>query len=126
MIATVSALLNAVNTGKASFDDVLSFINERYTFSPTAFNNGSLFNAAGENNGSCRVFAFAKLHNISALDTLTLFAEHYKSVAANPAGADHQNIRQFKKNGWAGLMFKGQPLKAKADITAVVVDQSAI
>ena len=125
MIATVSALLNAVNTGKASFDDVLSFINDRYSFTPTAFSNGALFNAAGENNGSCRVFAFAQLHNISALDTLSLFAEHYKAVAANPIGTDHQNIRQFKKNGWAGFMLKGQPLKLKP-AAAAAVDQAGI
>jgi hypothetical protein len=126
MIAPISALLNAVHTGKASFDDVLNFINDRYTFTPTAFSNGALSNAAGENNGSCRVFAFAQLHNLSANDTLSLFAEHYKSVAANPAGADHQNIRQFKKNGWAGLMFKGHALHSKPVVTETVVDQTAI
>lgn len=126
MFASVSALLAAVQSGKANFDDVLSHINAHYEFTPTAFNNGSLLNQAGENSGSCRVFAFAQLHHLNALDTLSLFAEHYKAVAANPAGEDHQNIRQFKKYSWAGIMFKGQPLKAKVVVTEKPIDHKAI
>ena len=78
-----------------------------------------------KNAGSCRVFAFAKLHNLSAPDTLSLFAEHYKSVLANPIGTDHQNIRQFKKYSWAGISLKGEVLKAKPP-AAKPVDQKAI
>ena len=125
MITSVSALLNAVQTGKAQFEDVLNYINQHYYYTPTAFNNGKLYNAENENAGSCRVFAFAKLHNLSAPDTLSLFAEHYKSVIANPIGSDHQNIRQFKKYSWAGVSFKGDALKAKPP-AAKPVDQKAI
>ncbi len=125
MITSVSALLNAVQTGKAQFEDVLNYINQHYYYTPTAFNNGKLYNAENENAGSCRVFAFAKLHNLSAPDTLSLFAEHYKSVIANPIGSDHQNIRQFKKYSWAGISLKGEVLKAKPP-AAKPVDQKAI
>lgn len=113
MFASVSALLAAVQSGRARFDDVLAQINSQYDYTPTAFNNGALNNKAGENAGSCRVLAFAQLHHLGSLDTLTLFAEHYAAVAANPIGEDHQNIRQFKKYGWSGVQFKGVALKAK-------------
>ena len=83
-------------------------------------------NTAGQNSGSARVLAFGQLHHLSVLDTLSLFAEHYKAVLANPAGEDHQNIRQFKKYGWGGVQFKGQPLKAKAVVVEQQIDHKAI
>ncbi|AXI03243.1 HopJ type III effector protein [Aquirhabdus parva] len=115
MAAETSTLLNRIDQGQAQFSDVLEFINQRYDFTPTAFNNGSVHNAAGENSGSCRVFAFAKLHHLSDLDTLKLFAEHYQAVKATPAGEDHQNIRNFIRYSWAGLVFEGQALTAKTE-----------
>jgi hypothetical protein len=111
MSATISALLNAIDHEQAQFSNVLDLINAHYEFIPTAFDNGSLHNSAGENSGSCRVFSFAKLHNLSDLDTLKLFAEHYKSVQATPTGEDHQNIRNFQHYGWAGIVFHGEALK---------------
>ena len=110
MSAAISALLHRLDQQNAQFSDVLDFINTHYAFTPTAFENGTQHNAAGENVGSCRVFAFAKLHHLSDLDTLELFAEHYLSVKATPHGEDHQNIRQFKHYGWEGIVFHGQPL----------------
>ncbi|GAB2979514.1 hypothetical protein GCM10027049_13510 [Mucilaginibacter puniceus] len=53
------------------------------------------------------------MHNLSAADTLYLFAEHYQSVLANPDGIDHQNIRQFMANGWEGVVFEAEVLKVK-------------
>jgi hypothetical protein len=127
MFASISALLAAVQSGNAKFDDVLNYINANYDFTATAFNNGSACNQAGENSGSCRVLAFAQLNRLNALDTLSLFAEHYQAVAANPAGEDHQNIRQFKKYGWSGVQFKGHALKAKAVVQATApIDHTAI
>jgi hypothetical protein len=66
-----------------------------------------------QNQGSAKVFAFAKLNGLSAEDTLWLFAEHYHSVLADPTGIDHQNIRQFIVHGWPGIEFKGEALVAK-------------
>lgn len=111
MAAAISALLHRLDQQEAKFSDVLDLINAHYEFTPTAFENGALHNAAGENSGSCRVFAFAKLHDLSDLDTLELFAEHYLSVKATPTGEDHQNIRNFKHYGWEGIVFHGRPLK---------------
>jgi hypothetical protein len=70
-------------------------------------------NEAGENQGSAKVFAFAIINNLSKEDTLLLFAEHYQSVLETPEGIDHQNIRQFMTQGWAGIQFEGVALTAK-------------
>ena len=43
-----------------TFSETISVIEENYDFIPTAFENGTQHNAAGENSGSCKLFAFAK------------------------------------------------------------------
>jgi HopJ type III effector protein len=113
MLTTISELLEAIKQENAQFSDVLHLIDTHYEFTPTAFDNGSTHNAVNENSGSFRVFSFAQLHQLSELDTLHLFAEHYRAVRANPAGTDHQNIRNFAQYGWSGIVFHGQALKEK-------------
>lgn len=119
MYAPNSALLNALAHHKINFKQVLKFIESRYDFEPTPFQNGSLNNAAGENQGSCKVLCFAHLNNFNQLDTLSLFAEHYQAVKDHPEGTDHQNIRQFIQHGWAGVHFEGHALTPKANIDAI-------
>ena len=41
------------------FTETMSVIEENYKFKPTAFKNGTLENAEGQNSGSCKLFAFA-------------------------------------------------------------------
>lgn len=106
-------LLNRLSAGEAQFSDVLAYIEARYTHTPTAFQNGAQANAAEQNQGSAKVFAFAQLNGLDAAQTLTLFAEHYAAVLATPEGTDHQNIRQFMQHGWQGIQFSGQALTAK-------------
>jgi len=79
----------------------------------TCIQNGAQHNAATENQGSAKVFSFAKLQGLDQAQTLSLFAEHYASVLATPEGTDHQNIRQFMQNGWDGVKFEGQALTEK-------------
>ncbi len=124
MFPSVSALLAAVASGRAQFDQVIDHIDSLYMFRPTAFRNGPLYNAIGENSGAARVLAFGQLHHLSVLDTLSLFAEHWQAVKAKPEGDDHKNIRYFKKYGWSGLSFDHPPLVPKA--VAPVVDRRAI
>lgn len=119
MYAPNSALLNALANHKINFKQVLKFIEARYDFEPTAFQNGEHKNAATENQGSCKIFCFAHLNNFSQLDTLALFAEHYEAVQNNPAGTDHQNIRQFMHHGWQGIHFEGHALIPKAHIDEI-------
>lgn len=96
------------------FKDVIAFIDEHYDFTPTKFNNGNTVNDAGQNNGSCKIFSFAKLNDLSKEETLNLFGEFYRDdVLKNPDGSDHQNIRNFMKSGWDEVSFEGKALSRK-------------
>ena len=95
------------------FDDFLAVIDANYRFVPSAFSNGEQVNKTGENSGSCKVFAFGLLHQLTQQQTLGLFGQHYRDVLANPSGDDHQNIRQFMQHGWDGITFEQQSLISK-------------
>ncbi|HED35688.1 MAG TPA: type III effector [Gammaproteobacteria bacterium] len=96
------------------FEDTLSVIDSLYQFTPTAFTNGPLRNAKNENNGSCKIFAFAQLQNLTPEQTLHCFGDYYrKDVLQNPDSVDHQNIRNFISTQWAGISFSGKALSAK-------------
>ncbi|MDQ1095399.1 MULTISPECIES: HopJ type III effector protein [Chryseobacterium] len=96
------------------FKEVIAYIDEYYDFTPTKFTNGNTVNEAGQNNGSCKVFSFARLNDLSKEETLNLFGEFYREdVLKNPEGNDHQNIRNFMQYGWAGISFEGEALKTK-------------
>ncbi|AXY78865.1 HopJ type III effector protein [Paraflavitalea soli] len=109
----IPALIKSLKENTRTFKEVLEFIETYYQHQPTAFKNGEAYNEATQNQGSARVFAFAQLNNLNEEDTLSLFAEHYQAVLKTPAGTDHQNIRQFRKHGWAGIAFEGQALLTK-------------
>jgi hypothetical protein len=96
------------------FNEVIAHIDETYDFKPTKFTNGNTVNEAGQNNGSCKIFSFARLHNLSKDKTLALFGEFYRNdVLRNPGGTDHQNIRNFMASGWEGISFEGEALTKK-------------
>lgn len=102
------------NPDKISFDETMDVIEVNYDFNPTVFNNGNLINQSGENNGSCKLFAFAKLQGLNEQQTLDCFGLYYRhDVLQSPNGTDHQNIRNFMKSGWKGLEFENQPLTPK-------------
>jgi len=97
-----------------TFQETINVIEENYDFVPTAFKNGNQHNNAGENNGSCKIFSFAKLQNLSKETTLACFGSYYfEDVLKNPDGNDHQNIRNFIQNGWGGIQFEGEALIEK-------------
>ena len=97
-----------------TFNDTIAVIDAHYDFTPTAFRNGELQNEAGQNNGSCKVFSFAKLHNLTPQQTLHCFGAYYRDdVLKHPQGTDHQNIRNFIKTGWEGIVFQGNALTLK-------------
>ena len=110
MKAQITTLIQKLKDNSLPFKAVTEFIDTYYQHQPTAFKNGEAYNEATQNQGSARVFAFARLHDLGKEDTLHLFAEHYQSVLNNPEGTDHQNIRQFMAHGWAGVVFEGQAL----------------
>ncbi len=97
-----------------TFQATIAVIDAHYDFTPTAFRNGELHNAAGQNNGSCKVFSFAKLHKLTPQQTLHCFGAYYRDdVLKHPHGTDHQNIRNFIKTGWEGITFEGEALTPK-------------
>lgn len=113
----LSAFLQRLDQSPDSiaFNDTIATIDASYEFSPTAFRNGDVRNEAGQNNGSCKVFSFARLHRLSPEQTLHCFGDYYrKDVLGNPQGGDHQNIRNFMRTGWAGIAFEGEALKPRA------------
>jgi len=96
------------------FKDVIAFIDVHYDFTPTRFTNGNTVNEADQNNGSCKVFSFAKLNDLSKDETLALFGDFYRTdVLQNPEGDDHQNIRNFIEFGWDRISFESEALKRK-------------
>lgn len=109
----LSHFLENLNTKPKSinFTDTISVIEQHYYFTETNFKNGDLENAAGQNNGSCKIFAFAWLNNFNEQQTLECFGDYYRhDVLSKPDGTDHQNIRNFMKYGWSGIRFEGDAL----------------
>lgn len=98
-----------------TFPETIAVIEENYDFTPTAFDNGTQHNATGENSGSCKLFSFAQLQNLSQAETLACFGAYYfDEVLGNPEGTNHHNIRNFMKLGWDGIQFEGEALAFKA------------
>jgi HopJ type III effector protein len=94
------------------FTDTMAVIESEYEFSPTSFKNGTAINAADQNQGSCKLLAFAQIHQLTQAQTLACFGKYYREdVLNNPDGGDHQNIRSFMHSGWEGVEFTGQALK---------------
>ena len=100
------------------FKEVMLVIDDNYGYSAKAFTSGKghalVTNAAGTNEGSCKIFSFAKLHHLSETETLNCFGDYYRlDVLENPEGRDHGNIRAFIKYGWESVVFEGEVLQEK-------------
>lgn len=111
---TLNAFLEKLqnNPENVEFTDTMAVIDELYDFTETEFNNGDLLNKSGENSGSCKLFAFAQLQQLSQKQTLACFGAYYRDdVLKNPDGTDHQNIRNFMKYSWTAISFAEMPLK---------------
>lgn len=97
-----------------SFAETMALVAELYDYTPVSFRNGEVANEAGQNEGSCKLFAMAQLNDLSEQATLHCFGEYYREdVLLHPDAQDHQNIRHFMRWGWAGLVFDKLPLTAK-------------
>ncbi|TYA74264.1 HopJ type III effector protein [Seonamhaeicola marinus] len=102
------------NPENIDFSETMAVVESNYEFTPTAFKNGSLENAEGQNSGSCKLFAFAKAIELNQEETLACFGQYYfDDVLKDPNGTGHQNIRNFMNTGFEGLSFDGEPLKKK-------------
>ena len=114
----LNELINRVKSGQVvDFKDTMAVIAEHYVYQPAEFSNGiqqPLINLAGQNEGSCKIFAFARLQGLDSAQTLALFGDYYrKDVLENPEGTDHQNIRNFMRDGWQGITYKSEALTSK-------------
>lgn len=90
------------------FSRVMDVISQHYQYSPISFKNGDLYSDAGTNEGSCKIFYFAQLNQLSEAKTLALFGNYYREdVLQHPEGSDHGNIRNFMTTGWNGINFEG-------------------
>jgi len=102
-----------------TFEETMDLIESHYDFTPTAFTNGpgdaAINNAADENQGSCKVFAFGKENGLTKEQALACFGQHYRDVLADPGGSSHGNIRSFMRHGWDGIVFSGSPLAARKE-----------
>ncbi len=116
---SLTALLEKLkNNQSINFEESMTVIAENYDYQTAEFSNGlgddKFVNQAGTNEGSCKVFAFAKLNHLDDQQTLLLFGEHYRGVLSEPNGTSHPNIRNFMKYGWDGIHFSNDALVAKA------------
>lgn len=112
----LNQFLKKLNTTPLTIDfkDTMGVVENEYNFTETAFKNGETKNEAGQNSGSCKLFAFAQLNNLSQQATLACFGDYYrKDVLENPNGTDHGNIRNFIQYGWKGIQFEGTALTKK-------------
>lgn len=102
------------NPQQIEFNDTMAVIESNYTFTPIAFTNGNTENEANQNNGSCKIFAFGLLNDLSVEQTLACFGSYYRDdVLGSPDGDDHQNIRNFIVSGWDDIKFNGAALTLK-------------
>ena len=96
------------------FEDTMAVIKDNYHFTPSAFSNGTLENSAEQNQGSCKLLAFAQLNQLDQATTLSCFGRYYRQDVLNhPNGNDHMNIRNFLASGWQGVAFEAAPLAPK-------------
>lgn len=111
---TPAELASQLSQGAVAFQDVMQVIDAHYDFTPTQFQNGNQVNEADTNNGSCKIFAFAKLNGLDEQATLNAFGDFYtQDVLKHPDGKNHANIRNFMQSGWGGIAFADSPLRDK-------------
>lgn len=109
----------AIKAGDAlDFEHTIAMISANFNYTPTRFSNGlsdtKVINEAGKNEGSCKIFAFAKLMQLDEDSTLKCFGRFYQDVLNTPEATDHMNIRNFMKDGWTGIHFEGEALTTKS------------
>tara|TARA_B110000902_G_scaffold229602_1_gene270507 strand:+ start:1101 stop:1448 length:348 start_codon:yes stop_codon:yes gene_type:complete len=94
------------------FNQLMELIEQHYQYTAASFRNGpEVYNKAGTNEGSCKIFAFAQLEGLSQSATLACFGSFYREeVLAQPEANNHGNIRAFIKFGWDGIDFDGVAL----------------
>lgn len=98
---------------QVEFEQVIDVIDRHYQYTPVRFRNGveerEIVNEPGQNEGSCKILAFARRHGLTVRQTLACFGRYYREDVLGH-GQGHQNIRNFMRDGWAGISFEQEPL----------------
>ncbi len=109
---TTTELLTLIKTQpeNINFDDVIAVIDNEYTYSPSGFSNGRgdamIINKAGTNEGSCKIFSFAQINQLTKQQTLNCFGKYYREdVLKNSDGSDHANIRTLMAYSLEDIKF---------------------
>ncbi|MDX1452430.1 MAG: HopJ type III effector protein [Oleiphilaceae bacterium] len=101
----------AQDASSISFEETMQVIDACYRHAPCPFSVGEQHNESGQNNGSSKILAFARMHQLDERSTLNLFGDYYRrDVLEHPDGSDHANIRQFQAQGWEGVRFDDEAL----------------
>lgn len=110
------ALLEKLSRREAEFEDTMALISQYYDYQVANFQNGEQNNAAGTNEGSCKIFALAQINGLTLEQTLPLFGRFYfEDVLQHPDARDHANIRNFMSSGWSGISFETTALTLKTN-----------
>lgn len=110
---TLEQFLTRLDTNPETiqFNDTITMIDAHYDFTPSKFVNGDQVNEANQNNGSCKIIAFAKLNKLSNDRALHCFGDYYRQdVLKHPDNTDHQNIRNLILHGLEDIKFLNTPL----------------
>ncbi len=109
---TTNELLILIKTQpeNINFNEVIKVIDSEYTYSPSRFSNGqgsgTIINESGTNEGSCKIFAFAKLNQLTKQQALDCFGKYYREdVLQHPQGNDHANIRSLMSYDLESIQF---------------------
>lgn len=115
-IGGLDDFMQTVKSDAASidFEQTMAAIEDGYDYTAKAFKCGELASTAEQNQGSAKIFSFAKDQKLNKDQTLQLFGRFYREdVLKNANGDDHGNIRNFIKTGWDGVTFPDGPALAK-------------
>ena len=94
------------------FEQVMEVIAAEYRHTPSAFVNGAQHNSAEQNQGSCKILAFARMNGLSEQQTLHCFGKYYREdVLQHPGGQGHANIRAFMRSGWGAVVLPEDTLQ---------------
>jgi hypothetical protein len=107
----ISDFLHQLNSKPETlgFSDTMATIDANYLFTATEFSNGDMHNAAGQNSGSCKLFAFAKLHQFTEAQTLACFGVFWRLLPQrrfSPSGCPRPSeYSQFyaQRLGWYSI-----------------------
>lgn len=110
---TVDDFIRRLGDDKLMFADTLAFIEQHYSYQPSAFGIGPVSNAKDQNQGSCKVLGMALDLGLNDTQALQCFAEHYRAVLDDPNGSAHANIRALMQHGLRSVHFQQAPLERR-------------